>query len=165
MGRWLDRAARLEAEAGSWDNRDNRDNSSPETADAGPIAPNDPNAPSGLPRAIHAGLETLRTMPAPRRIDGDAWREVVADALQLASSGWIVPAMRLGWTALDLFGAVTDRTGDPESDGLAVKLNGRRLVAISDQQATVADAHNGRSYLYRRSTEGARLLWELGGGR
>jgi hypothetical protein len=61
-----------------------------------------------------------------------------------------------------MFGAVADKAGDPAADGLAVKLQGRKVLAICARFATVADANAGRSYLYRGSNEGTRLLWEIG---
>jgi hypothetical protein len=70
--------------------------------------------------------------------------------------------MQLGWNALDLFGAVPDKSGDPNADGLALKLAGRRVLVMSDRCATVKDDGVTRSIIYRGSNEGAVLLWELG---
>jgi hypothetical protein len=63
---------------------------------------------------------------------------------------------------LDLFGAVTGKQGDPNGDGLAVKLSGRPLLALCASFATVRDGPSARSYLYRGKNAGAALLWELG---
>jgi hypothetical protein len=100
-------------------------------------------------------------MAAPRGVKLQAWTETVADALRLADQGWASQALALGWTPLDLFGAVTDPDGDPAGDGLALKLEGRRVLAICEGFATVADAGDGRSYLHRGDTSPARLLWAL----
>ena len=61
---------------------------------------------------------------------------------------------------LDLFGAVTDANGDPYSDGLAVWLAGRKLLAVCATFA-VAEHEGGRAYFNRRDQVGARLLWEI----
>lgn len=119
--------------------------------------------PAGLPGTVKAGLAALDDAKPPKGVDTEAWQRAVADALALASRGWAAQAIGLGWSPLDLFGAVTGPAGDPFCDGLAVKLNGRRVLALCATFATVADANGGRSYLYRGETEGARLLWALGG--
>lgn len=118
-----------------------------------------------LPEAVRAGLDILREMKPPKWCDPLAWRLSVTAALRLVSGGWASQAIALGWTPLDLFGAVADPDGDSAADGLAVKLNGRRVLAICDSFATVEDEGGGRSYLYRGETSSARLLWDLGRGR
>jgi len=111
------------------------------------------------------GLTWLENAPAPRVGCPEEWPEIVADALRLARDGWAEQALALGWTPLDLFGAVTDRRADPAGDGLAVKLSGRKLLAISEGFATVENGPHGRAYLHRSNNAGARPLWELGRGR
>lgn len=118
-----------------------------------------------LPEPLIAGINQLRSMPVPRRVDPAAWSAVVADTLRLEREGWAAQALALGWSALDLFGAVADPEGDSGADGLAVKLQGRRALALSEAFATVADEGARRFYLYRGNNEGARLLWDLGRGR
>lgn len=156
MGKWLELAARLEAE-GTGDNRDDRDNS-PHFA---PNVPNVPNVPDSLPVSVSAGLRRLRSMAAPKLLRPEVWPRVVSDALRLARDGWATKALALGWSPLDLFGAVPDADGDPHSAGLAVWLAGRKLLAISAMTATVEDGE-GRAYFNRREQVGAKLLWELG---
>ncbi len=159
MGKWLDLAARLEADSG--DNRDNRDNSPTFGANV-PIVP---NVPASLPPSIVDGLARLTDAPAPRLIVPDAWPIAVADALRLASDGWAEKALAMGWAQLDLFGAVPDREGDPYADGLAVKLGGRTILALCATFATVSSGGAARTYLHRGNNEGAVLLWDLGRGR
>jgi hypothetical protein len=147
--------------------RDDSDNSDISRADQPQAEPFVPNVPfvTALPAPVAEGLALLSQMGAPRLIHPDRWPVAVADAQRLASEGWALAAFRLGWSALDLFGVVPDKAGDPQADGLAVKLAGRRVLEICATVATVADANGGRSYLYRVSNEGARLLWALGRGR
>jgi hypothetical protein len=118
-----------------------------------------------LPADVADGLERLARLASPRGINAGAWAVAIQDAQRLAGEGWALSALRLGWQPIDLFGAVVDPHGDPHADGLAVKLAGRPLLALCGSFATVRDGPSARSYLYRGSTEGARLLWELGRGR
>jgi hypothetical protein len=146
------------------DNSDNSDVSSDSGPQTPPIVTNVTNV-TGIRPDLLAGLERLKRAAAPRTSNPECWPVVVADALRLAADGWAAQALKLGWSPLDLFGAVTDKRGDPNSDGLAVKLCGRPLLALCASFATVRDGPGSRTYLYRGSNAGTRLLWELGGGR
>jgi hypothetical protein len=115
-----------------------------------------------LEPSLVQGLAILALAAAPRLRRPEVWPQVVDDARRLAADGWAAQALRLGWMPLHLFGAMPDREGDPACDGLAVKLSGRRVLAICSSFATVEDDNGGRSYLHRGTPSGARLLWELG---
>ena len=115
---------------------------------------------TSLSGGIKAGLARLRSMPTIRTVNAGACAIVVRDALRVANDGWAGKALALGWTTLDLFGAVTDPAGDPYSDGLAVWLGGRKLLAICSTFA-IAEDGNGRAYFNRHDQVGAKLLWEL----
>jgi hypothetical protein len=125
-----------------------------------PIGTNGTNG--TLPGHIRQGLELLAKAPAPRVRCPEQWPQVVADAVRLASEGWAAQALKLGWSTPDVFGAVTDNEGDPDGDGLAVKLNGRRVLAICANFVTVSDGDGDRSFIYRGNNSGAVLLWKLG---
>lgn len=153
MGKWLDLAARLEADSG-----DNRDNSPT-------FGANVPNVPASLPLSVVQGLNRLRRMAAPRVRNPDRWPLVTSDALSLARDGWGAKALALGWTDLDLFGAVPDPHGDPAGDGLVVWLAGRKLLALCASFAVADDGGGGRSYFNRREGEGAVVMWSLGSSR
>ena len=118
--------------------------------------------PMPLPNVVGHGLVALRTMPAPRLLHPDRWPLVVSDALSLAHDGWAAKALALGWSPLDLFGAVPDPAFDLAGDGLAVWLGGRRLIALCGTYAVVNIEGGGQSYFNRRQAEGAVLLWDLG---
>lgn len=109
--------------------------------------------------------DRLGRLACPSGLDPAVWRGVVVDARTLIAEGWAAQALKLGWEPLDLFGAVPEANGDPNADGLAVKLNGRRVVGLCAAFASVADANGGRTFIYRGDNSGARLLWELGRGR
>lgn len=164
MSSWRDFARKVEPDESEPANSAISANSS---EFGGSEAPNGTNGTNGtdLPADIQRGLSRLNTAAAPRFCRADAWPQAVSDTLRLANEGWAQQALNLGWSALDLFGAVTDPAGDPDADGLAVKLRGRKVLAICGSFATVADENGGRSFLYRRTNEGARLLWLLGRGR
>jgi hypothetical protein len=100
-------------------------------------------------------------MQAPRVRNTQAWRQAVSDALSLANEGWASRALALGWSPLDLFGAVSDPKGCPHDDGLAAWLDGRKLSMLSATFALV-EADGCKSYFNRHDRGGARLLWEFG---
>lgn len=133
-------------------------------------AKNEPCSTVPAPIGWNAGTladiaERASRMPCPSRVDPRQWREVVVDCQRLVLDGWALHALSLGWSPLDLFGAVPDASGDPDADGLAVRLAGRKVLAICASFATVADADGGRTFLYRGNNTSARLLWELGRAR
>ena len=115
-----------------------------------------------LPVACASGLRRLKSMQAPRLLHPGRWPLVVSDALSLAREGWAAKGLALGWSPLDLFGAMPSLADDPAGDGLAVWLGGRQLVALCDTYAVVGNDGGGRSYFNRREAPGAVLLWDLG---
>ena len=120
---------------------------------------------TGMPSELSDGLRRLAIMPAPRLINPEAWPTAVSGALGLARDGWAEKALTLGWPALDLFGAVPDPAGDPEGDGLAVWLSGRKVLVLDEMCAVSGDANGGRFYFHRPRAAGAVLMWNLGRGR
>lgn len=115
-----------------------------------------------LPSEMSAGLRRLAAMGAPRLVSPETWPVAVADALRLVTNGWALKALALGWLPLDLFGAVTDPVGDPYSEGLAVWLERRPVLALTADYAVADDGSGGRSYFNRMARTGACLLWDLG---
>lgn len=152
------------APPGPCDNSDKRDDS-PETE--APPPPNVSNVANvtALPAEVRRGLTYLANAPAPRVRCPDIWPEVIADALRLASEGWAARALALGWSPLDLFGAIPQAGGDPEGDGLAVKLRGRQVLALCASFAIVGEGNCERAFLYRPNNPAAVPLWNLGRGR
>lgn len=139
---------------------DNRDISDISFNASAPNVTNVPNV-TGLPPALVTGLERLRIMPMPRVRNAEAWRVAVTDALALACDGWAEQALALGWSAVELFGAVADPDGRADDEGLASWLRGRKLSVISDTFALV-EADGLKSYFNRHDRGGTRLLWEFG---
>lgn len=123
----------------------------------------------GLPDDLAAALRRLDTMPAPRKLQQPAnWRGVVADAMVLARDRWAAKAMALGWTVGDLFG-VGAKT-DWDFQGLAVWLNGRRIIMLDEKLVIVAGNRGDHRTAFIRG--GMRhgthpvvepvMLWEFG---
>jgi hypothetical protein len=123
----------------------------------------------GLPDDLAAALRRLEALPRPQKLDRAAnWRGVVADVMTIARDRWAAKAMALGWTAGDLFGI--GPRDDWDFQGLAVWLNGRRIVMLDDKQAIVAgDLRDERSAFVRggmrhgtHPTITPVMLWEFG---
>ena len=145
---------------------DKRDNSDESPATGAGLPPNVPNVSNvmGLPADIRRGLTFLANAPAPRVRCPDIWPGVIGDALRLAAEGWAGRALALGWSPLDLFGAVPHLGGNPDGDGLAVTLRGRHVLALCASFATVEGPDCSRAYLYRPDDPTAVPLWKLGRG-
>lgn len=123
----------------------------------------------GLPDDLANALRRLETMPPPRKLERAAnWRGVVVDAMTLARDRWAAKALALGWTAGDLFGI--GPRDDWDFQGLAVWLDGRRIVMLGDKRAIAADASGGSRSSFDRGgmrhgthpTIDPVMLWEFG---
>lgn len=127
----------------------------------------------GLPDDLAAALRRLEVMPAPRKLEKPAnWRGVVADAMTLARDRWaakaLALALALGWTAGDLFGIGT--RDDWEYQGLALWLNGRRIIVLDSEHVIVAGyLGDHRSIFARRGMRHGShptivpvMLWDFG---
>lgn len=123
----------------------------------------------GLPNDLAAALRRLETMPPPRKLERSAnWQGVVTDAMKIARDRWAAKAMALGWTAGDLFGI--GPRDDWDFQGLAVWLDGRRIVMLDAERAIVAgDSGNRRSTFERggmrhgtHPTITPVMLWDFG---
>lgn len=123
----------------------------------------------GLPDDLANALRRLERLPPPRKLERAAnWRGVVVDAMTLARDRWAAKAMALGWTAGDLFGI--GPRDDWDFQGLAVWLDGRRIVMLDDKRAIAADASGGSRSSFDRGgmrhgthpTIEPVMLWEFG---
>jgi hypothetical protein len=99
----------------------------------------------------------MRTLSAPRRLlSPENWAGVVVDAETLLMEGWAGQALRLGWQPVEVFG-VSD-----SYDGLAVWLNGHKLVLLDERGAIAINGIGGKTRFYfdRRDPAGAGMLWD-----
>jgi hypothetical protein len=120
----------------------------------------------GAPPALAEGFARLDPARPPDDVPQRRWRQFIDDCGTFLDSGWPTKATALGWGAADLFGcdrlkpfARVDRLG------LLWLLNGRRIVALTADSATIETASGGR-LTYRRvpNDRGRVLAWSMCGG-
>ena len=145
MGRWSERAAELEGRQFS------------------EACARDASHARGLPRHAVVGLADLHGRSAPAGlIHPERWPTIVADAERLAAGRWAVTAICLGWTLRDLFGCAPPGIREPDMDGLAAWLDGRRLIVMDEARAVASHPATGAVSHFRRPDQpGATLLWEF----
>lgn len=123
----------------------------------------------GLPDDLAEALRRLETLPPPRKLERAAnWQGVVADAMTIARDRWAAKAMALGWTAGDLFGIGPGN--DWDFQGLAVWLDGRRIVMLDEKRAIAAGISGGARSSFERGGKRhgthpmseALMLWDFG---
>ncbi|WP_132740628.1 hypothetical protein [Sphingomonas sp. PP-F2F-A104-K0414] len=123
----------------------------------------------GLPDYLANALRRLERLSPPRKLERAAnWQGVVADAMTIARDRWAAKALALGWTAGDLFGV--GPLDDWDFQGLAVWLDGRRIVLLDDKRAIAADASGAARSSFERGgprhgtqpTIEPVMLWEFG---
>jgi hypothetical protein len=91
------------------------------------------------------------------------WRQFIDDCGIFLDGAWASRAAALGWGPLDLFGCDRFKPfARIDWQGLLWLLNGRRLVALTADSATIETASGGR-LTYRRVpwNEGQVPAWEL----
>jgi hypothetical protein len=113
---------------------------------------------------IEAGLQQLAGMTPPTISKPPMWWEVRADALRLASDGWVTKALALGWEPLHLFGCSGEAGGDPDQEGLAVQLAGRVVLLLNDTSAIISGAPGVYACFNIRPMPQAVFLWDLPSG-
>jgi hypothetical protein len=70
--------------------------------------------------------------------------------------------LALGWSPLELWGCSPVRGGNPDHDGLAVWIDGRRAVLLNADCCMVETAPGSHSFFNRRQAGGAVFLWDIG---
>jgi hypothetical protein len=163
MGKWLERAALLEAQY-SGDVRDVGD----EMGAIGPIvsivpaSPPVPASDASLLKTWRSGLASLDPDGPLGGIGRERWGRLVRDAV-VTFNGWAPQAAALGWGTLDLFGV--DPKLRPEHQvlyGLAWRLECWRLVALSEGIACLEGRFGKSPGRYFRGDVSRLLpLWEL----
>jgi hypothetical protein len=117
----------------------------------------------GIPRTWAEGFARLH----PDRPLGDVplhrWQRFVDDVGRFLDSPFCAVAAALGWGPYDLFGCDRDRPfARLDQQGLLWSLNGDRLVAFSENTATIETRTGARQTFRRQPTEPGRVLaWEL----
>ncbi len=117
--------------------------------------------PDGVPEAWVQGVGDLMVMPPHSAWSDEKWKTLQEDALRFLRE-WAAQAHRLGWDALDLFGAHrTKPTARLDCMGLVPLLKGRPVVVITENSAAIRSVSGGT--LTFRPVERC-LIWELRDG-
>jgi hypothetical protein len=104
----------------------------------------------GAPRAWAEALARLDPNKPPGDVPPSRWLRFIGDCGRFLDAGWAARAAALGWGPLDLFGA--DREwpfARVDHMGLLWLINGRRLVALTADTATI-EMPTGSYQTYRR---------------
>jgi hypothetical protein len=119
-----------------------------------------------IPRAWAEGFARMHPDRPPDDVPLRRWQQFVDDVGRFLDSSFCAVAAALGWGPLDLFGCDRDRLF-PHTDpcGLLWHLNGDRLIALSENTATI-ERRTGARQAYRRkpADPGRVLAWELADG-
>lgn len=114
-----------------------------------------------IPAEWRRGFASLQTMAPPEGMVRGRWHEIINDA-GLFLDGWGPQAAALGWMAADVFGINRDAPDVNNSNaGMAVMMQGRPVVAITAETATIQVRPGLRQTYRRHRLAGAVLLWEL----
>jgi hypothetical protein len=112
-----------------------------------------------IPREWGDGLARLH----PDRALGDVplkrWQRFVDDVALFLDGRWAEKAAALGWGPLDLFGCDRDRPcARIDQAGLLWQLDGNRLVALSENTATI-ETRTGARQTWRHSAVSPAGCW------
>jgi hypothetical protein len=116
-----------------------------------------------VPRTWAEGFARLHSYQPPVNVGALPWRIFVDDVGRFLDGPFCGIAASLGWGPFDLFGADRDRPfARIDQAGLLWLLNGDRLVALSENEATIETRTGARQTLRRKTSEAGRALaWEL----
>lgn len=101
-----------------------------------------------IPQSWKDGLSSMSGMCPPDGVSEERWEVVFADVDYLAEH-WATQAARLGWSALDLFGCSPGLARRLDRDGLAMRLNGRQVVVLTETIALI-EVGGGRLHRFCR---------------
>jgi len=116
----------------------------------------------GVPRTWAEGFARLHPDHPPGDVPPRRWQRFIDD-VGMFLDRWASYAAALGWSLYDLFGCDRDRPfARVDQAGLLWLLNGDRLVALSENTATI-ERRTGARQTYRRKQSGPGRMraWEL----
>jgi hypothetical protein len=116
-----------------------------------------------IPREWAEGVARLNPDRPPSDVPLKRWQRFVDDAGRFLDSDFCAAAVALGWRPHDLFGCDRNRPfARLDQCGLLWLLNGDKLVALSENTATI-ETRSGARHAYRRKPNepGRVLAWEL----
>lgn len=115
---------------------------------------------TGVPREWAEGFALLNLMPSPPDIPASRWAQIQNDAGRFLDQ-WGNQAAALGWRALDIFACPPHAPlARYDQMGLAMRLEGREVIAIADDRAVLRDSRGRHLNFARRTAPGAVVLWE-----
>jgi hypothetical protein len=119
----------------------------------------------GIPRAWAEGFARLDSNRLPANVPPRRWKRFVDDVGRFLDGPFCAVAVSLGWGPYGLFGCDRDRPfARIDKAGLLWLLDGHRLVALSENTATI-ETRTGARQTWRRSSARPAgclvLAWEL----
>jgi hypothetical protein len=117
----------------------------------------------GIPRSWSEGFARLDPNRPPGDVPAKRWLRFIDDTGGFLDGPFCAVAAALGWGPYDLFGCDRDRLfARIDQAGLLWLLNGDKLIALTENTATI-ETRTGARQIYRcRGAELGRVLaWEL----
>jgi hypothetical protein len=116
-----------------------------------------------VPRDWAEGFARLNPNHSPADVPPRRWLAFINDCGRFLDGGFAARAAALGWGPYDLFGCDRDRAfARIDQAGLLWLLKGDRLIAMSENTATVETRTGMRQTWHRKPNEPGRALpWEL----
>jgi hypothetical protein len=116
-----------------------------------------------IPLAWSEGFAQLDPDWPPGDVPPRRWLAFIEDCGQFLESGFAARAAALGWGSFDIFGCDRDRPfARIDRAGLLWLLNGDRLIAMSENTATIEIEAGTRQTWRRKPNHPGRVLpWEL----
>jgi hypothetical protein len=116
-----------------------------------------------IPRAWAEGFARLAPEQPPGDVPARRWLAFIDDVGRFLDSDFTAVAVAFGWGPHDLFGCDRDRPfARIDAAGLLWLLNGDRLIALTENTATI-ETRTGARQTYRRKPNqpGRVLAWEF----
>lgn len=114
-----------------------------------------------LPEPWREGLSRLPSMIAPAHMTAATWERLKAAALSFVER-WGAQAAALGWSEADLFGVNLEAGNRLDRDGLVVALDGRPVLAMTSEVASIAASNGNVLRHYRGVRTSAVAIWDVG---
>jgi hypothetical protein len=115
---------------------------------------------AGVPRAWAEAFARLDLRSRPPACPEERWRQIVDDGGRFLDR-FGNRAARLGWLAIDVFGAPpSDFGADPRPSGLVLLIRGGSVETIEHDRATIRTASGGTLVYLRRPRSGEPSRWQ-----
>jgi hypothetical protein len=116
-----------------------------------------------IPRAWAEGFARLDPNRPPADVPTMRWRRFVGDVGRFLDGPFCTVAATLGWGPFDLFGCHRARPfARIDQAGLLWLLNGHKLIALTENTATIETRAGARQTYRRKPSEPGRVLsWEF----